>query len=76
MSEPGQYTTISISLQDKSRLDALKIHHREPYKEVISRLLDDIEEIKRTGKLPSEPPQPYKSYIKTLIDSMNKASEL
>ncbi len=63
-------TTISISKSDKERLDKLKIHRREPYKEVISRLLDDIQVIKSRGeRLPSEPPQTYSSFIKAMIDS-------
>jgi hypothetical protein len=65
-----QDTTISITFSDKTRLDKLKIHRREPYKEVIGRLLDDVEKIKRSGqRLPSEPPQSYTSYIKGFIDS-------
>jgi hypothetical protein len=63
-------TTISISRSDKSRLDKLKIHRREPYREVLGRLLDDIETIKKSGaRLPNEPPQTYTSFIKGLIDS-------
>jgi hypothetical protein len=63
-------TTISISRSDKMRLDQLKIHRREPYKEVLARLLDDIDKIKKSGgNLPSEPPKSYSSFIKGLIDS-------
>ena len=75
MSETERDTTISISILDNMRLDWLKVHRREPYKEVISRILDDIEKIKGSGvRLPSEPAQSYSSYIKALIESRNQAS--
>jgi len=38
MSEKG--TTIHISRKTKKRLDELKIHRREPYEDVIKRLLE------------------------------------
>jgi hypothetical protein len=70
MSENEPDTTISISKSDKLRLDKLKIHRREPYRELIARLLDDLEKVKHAeGRLPSEPPRSYSSYIKGLIDS-------
>jgi len=36
-------TTIHISKETKERLDALKVHRREPYEDVIKRLLDFYE---------------------------------
>jgi len=41
MQEP---TTIQISKDTKTKLDILKVHEREPYEDVISRLL------KKAGK--------------------------
>jgi hypothetical protein len=68
MSEPE--TTIAITISDKLRLDKLKIHRREPYKEVIGRILDDLDSLKRSGvRLPSEPPQSYQSFLKGVIDA-------
>jgi hypothetical protein len=76
MNESEQDTTISIAISDKKRLDGLKMHRREPYKEVIHRILDDIEKISQSGvRLPSQPPQTYTSYIKALIDSKTQASQ-
>lgn len=76
MSEAEKDTTISISIYDKKRLDKWKVHRREPYKEVINRILDDLDKMKQAGtKLPSEPPQAYSSYIKALIESMSQANE-
>jgi|GEM_PF-1828177 hypothetical protein len=72
---PESETTISILKSDKERLDKLKLHRREPYKEALSRLLDDIEKIKKRegGRLP---PESYSSYIKGLIDSAIKAEAI
>lgn len=74
--EEGKDTTIAISSVDKKRLDAWKIHRREPYKEVISRILDGLETMRASGqRLPNEKPVSYPSYIKGLIDSMTKAEK-
>jgi hypothetical protein len=73
-----QETTISISRSDKARLDRFKIHRREPYKEVVSRLLDDLEKLRKTasgGRLPSESPLSYSSFIKGLIESTTSAKD-
>ena len=35
-------TTIAINKELKSRLDKLKVHPREPYQEVIKRILDNM----------------------------------
>jgi hypothetical protein len=76
MSETEKDTTISISSYDKKRLDSWKIHRREPYKEVINRILDDLEKMKQSGtRLPSQPPQSYSSYLKAVIDSMSHKTE-
>lgn len=74
---PTTTTTISILLADKNRLDRLKLHRREPYSEVLNRLLNDIERLKESGvKIPSssvKAPQSYQSYLKAMIDSMTKS---
>lgn len=76
MSEQDKETTISISVSDKKRLDKLKVHRREPYRELINRILNDLEKIKQSGtNLPSEPVPSYHSYIKGFIDSMNQGTE-
>ncbi len=54
-------TTIAIAVEDKARLDKLKVHRREPYRDVVRRVLDQIE---KTGGLRG--PQ----YIRGLIDSV------
>lgn len=38
----NELTTISISTNIKEKLDKLKIHPREPYNEVMERLLEKI----------------------------------
>ncbi|MGB9741476.1 MAG: DUF7557 family protein [Candidatus Bathyarchaeia archaeon] len=35
-----EYTTIRVSRELKKRLDSLKVHPREPYQDVIKRLLE------------------------------------
>jgi len=39
-------TTIQISSEIKAKLDKLKVHPREPYEDVIRRLLDFYESAK------------------------------
>jgi hypothetical protein len=36
-------TAISIAVEDKVKLDKFKVHRREPYREVIKRILDEME---------------------------------
>lgn len=50
-----------IAVADKARLDKLKVHRREPYRDVIKRLLDRAD---KTG--PAKGPL----YIRGLIDSV------
>ena len=54
-------TTIMIAVADKARLDKLKVHKREPYRDVIKRLLDQTDKI-------GPPKGPL--YIRGLIDSV------
>ncbi|MGC8936432.1 MAG: DUF7557 family protein [Candidatus Methanomethylicaceae archaeon] len=42
MSEKG--TTIHISREIKEKLDKLKVHRREPYEDVIKRLIEKCKE--------------------------------
>ena len=39
-------TTIAISKETKEKLDRLKVHRREPYEDVIKRLIKKWEESK------------------------------
>ncbi len=50
-----------IEVADKMRLDRLKVHRREPYRDVIKRLLDQTE---KTGTVKGP------TYIRGLIDSV------
>jgi len=61
LSDQSKETTIMIAVVDKIRLDKLKVHRREPYRDVIKRLLDQIEKT-GTAKGPM--------YIRGLIDSV------
>lgn len=54
-------TTIMIAMADKARLDKLKVHRREPYRDVIKRLLDQADKVG-----PAKGPM----YIRGLIDSV------
>jgi len=36
-------TTIAVSEETKKKLDELKVHPREPYEDVINRLIDKCE---------------------------------
>lgn len=54
-------TTIMISVTDKMRLDRMKVHRREPYRDVIKRLLDQTE---KAGVVKGP------MYIRGLIDSV------
>jgi BMFP domain-containing protein YqiC len=38
-------TTVQIPLALKARLDAMKIHPRETYADVLERILEDLEEL-------------------------------
>ena len=58
-------TTIAIAVYDRARLDRLKVHRREPYGDVVSRLIDHAE---KTGTLRG--PQ----YLRGLIDSLTDQS--
>jgi hypothetical protein len=42
----NEQTTIAITIKDKGRLDALKIHDREPYGDVVDRLINFWEKYK------------------------------
>ena len=42
-----EFTTIQISNKNKDKLDRLKVHEREPYDDVLGRLLDDLERIRK-----------------------------
>ena len=44
MEQPVKKTTIKVSNITKARLDAIKIHHRETYEDIIIRLLEKEEE--------------------------------
>jgi hypothetical protein len=39
----GEYSTIRVSAATKKRLDELKIHPREPYEDVVKRLIEKCE---------------------------------
>jgi hypothetical protein len=56
-------TTIAIAVYDRERLERMKLHRREPYGDVVSRLLDHAE---KTGGLRG--PQ----YLRGLIDSLQE----
>lgn len=60
---------IKVTPSIKKRLDALKIHPREPYWDVVKRLLDCIEQIDKFKKHPQEP---YDEVIKRLITHMDQ----
>lgn len=36
----NEFTTIAITKQTKNKLDELKVHEREPYEDVIKRLME------------------------------------
>ncbi len=46
MTENTNQTTILVDVADKRRLDRKKVHKREPYSEVVKRVLDELEESK------------------------------
>jgi len=43
-------TTILVSTQDKRRLDQRKLHSREPYREVLKRVLDEVDRYEEGGR--------------------------
>ncbi|MFI5421920.1 MAG: hypothetical protein ACHQ1H_13205 [Nitrososphaerales archaeon] len=40
-------TTILVSMREKRRLDRRKLHAREPYQEVLKRVLDEVDSYER-----------------------------
>jgi hypothetical protein len=54
-------TTIAIAVYDRDRLERLKLHRREPYGDVVSRLIDHAE---RTGGPRGS------QYLKGFVDSV------
>ena len=53
-------TTIKVTRELKERLDRLKVHPREPYNDVIGRLIDERE---GTGRVsPETPPPPFAAF--------------
>ena len=43
-------TTILVSAKDKRRLDRRKLHSREPYREVLKRVLDEVDRYEEGGQ--------------------------
>jgi hypothetical protein len=43
-------TTILVSTQDKRRLDRRKLHSREPYREVLKRVLDEVDSYEKIDR--------------------------
>lgn len=37
------FTTIQLTFKTKGKLDARKVHDREPYEDVLVRLLEEVE---------------------------------
>ena len=58
-------TTVAIAVYDRVRLERLKLHRREPYGDVIARLIDHAEE---TGDMNGPP------HLGGLIDSLSDQS--
>jgi predicted DNA-binding protein len=44
MSKKG--TTIHLSIETKQELDKLKVHPRQPYEEIIKKLLEEYKKVK------------------------------
>ena len=42
MKKENEYSTIQISINTKEKLDKLKVHDREPYEDVLKRLLEKL----------------------------------
>lgn len=49
-------TTIKVTWELKGRLDGLKVHPREPYNDVIARILDEREGTHAAGTAPASGP--------------------
>ena len=47
-------TTILVSTREKRRLDKRKLHTREPYREVVKRVLDEVDRYEESGKTSQE----------------------
>ena len=50
MQSNNDETTILVSTRDKRRLDRRKIHSREPYREVLKRVLDEVDGYEQAGQ--------------------------
>lgn len=46
----GQTTTVQLDRKVKARLDAMKIHPRETYNDVLERILEDLQELSPDAK--------------------------
>ncbi len=55
-------TTIKVSHDLKDRLDRCRVHPREPYNDVIERLLDERDGINRPAAGTSSPPAPPSAF--------------
>ncbi|MCH7850664.1 MAG: hypothetical protein IH845_03415 [Nanoarchaeota archaeon] len=66
-------TTIQIDESLKGKLDALKVHHRETYNELLVRLVgsfkprEDVESLKETLEIMSDP-----DLVRRIADSMER----
>ena len=47
-------TTIIVSTREKCRLDKRKLYTREPYRDVVKRVLDEVDRYEESGKAAEE----------------------
>ena len=63
-------TTILVSTQDKHRLDRRKLHSREPYREVLKRVLDEVDGYEEGGQ--TKPNSEIQKRADRIEDMLNK----
>ncbi len=54
---------IVVNIEDKTRLDKLKVHPREPYENVVSKLLDLFDEVSANTPMTRIHPSPSTSTV-------------
>jgi hypothetical protein len=65
-------TTILVSTQDKRRLDRRKVHSREPYREVLKRVLDEVDRYEGGQAIRGSETQKKVDRIEGMLDKIVK----
>jgi hypothetical protein len=72
MQSNDENTTILVSKQEKRRLDRKKLHSREPYRDVLKRVLDEADRYEKGKAQPNLKSQKATDRVEAELDKIVK----